>query len=237
MNPVAASRVDEDTARAYWTMGRHDSERAFRAARKHSRRVRKLRVVVPGVVIAILGLMLLWSWLNPMRMFEALPLKLGDTVISGTKIMMQAPRLAGFTKDSRPYELSAASASQDLTKPDLLELRDIRAKMKMQDDGFTELSARNGSYDNKKEILTLGDDVYLVTSAYKAWLTNAVVDTRTSNVTSDKPVKVEMLQGLLNANKLKVTESGDLITFDGGVVMDLKLDNANGSASNNAAPK
>jgi lipopolysaccharide export system protein LptC len=226
MNPLVAARADEQTARTYWTMGRVDSERAFVAARRHSRRVRRWRVVVPGVVIAALGLLVLWTWLNPMRMLERLPVKLGDTVISGTKITMQQPRLSGFTHDSRPYELTATSAAQDVTRPDLIELRDIRAKLQTPDKGTTEMTARNGVYDSKKEVITLGDDVYLVTSAYKAWLSNAVVDIRTSNVATDKPVKVQMLQGMLNANRLQVTESGDLMSFDGGVVMDLKLDSA-----------
>jgi lipopolysaccharide export system protein LptC len=226
MNPQVAARADEQTVRAYWTTGRNGADRAFAAARKHSRRVRQLRIAIPAAVLAVFGLMVLWSWLNPLRMLEQLPLKIGDTVISGTKIMMQAPRLSGFTRDSRPYELTAASASQDFTRPDVVELRDIRAKLQMQDNATTELTARNGVYDSKKEVITLGDDVYLVTTSYKAWLSNAVVDVRTSNVSTDKPVRVEMLRGNLTANRLQVSESGDLMTFDGGVVMDLTLEGA-----------
>ncbi|MBV9556195.1 MAG: LPS export ABC transporter periplasmic protein LptC [Pseudolabrys sp.] len=239
MNSSVAARPDEQTARSYWTMGRNDSERAFRSARRHSRWVRRWRILIPAGVAVVVVLNVLWTWLNPLRMLDALPLKLADTVISGSKIMMQAPRLSGFTRDSRAYELTAKSAAQDFSKPDVVELQDIRAKLQMQDSGMTELVARNGLYDSKKEVVTLGDDVYIVTSNYKAWLSNAVVDVRTSNVTSDKPVKVEMLKGLLRANGLKVTESGDLMTFEGGVVMDLKLDTPADAAAagNQAAPK
>jgi lipopolysaccharide export system protein LptC len=239
MNPLVAARAEESTSRAYWTMGRNDSERAFVAARKHSHRVRRLRVLVPGVVIMMLAVMVLWTWFNPLAMLDRLPVKLGDTLISGTKITMQQPRLSGFTRDSRPYELTAASAAQDLTRPDLVELRDIHAKVHTLDNGVTELTARNGIYDSKKEIITLGDDVVMITSSYKAWLNNAVVDTRSGTVVTDKPVKVEMLQGMLNANRLQVTESGDQMNFDGGVVMDLKLDNATlrgGAATQDRAP-
>ena len=42
MNRVITARTDPQTARAYWTMSRGDSERAFRAARRHSRLVRVL---------------------------------------------------------------------------------------------------------------------------------------------------------------------------------------------------
>ena len=68
--------------------------------------------------------------------------------MSGTKITMEAPRLAGFTRDARPYELTARAAAQDLTKPDMLELKDIHAKMEMQEQ-HVEIKAASGLYDTK----------------------------------------------------------------------------------------
>ena len=47
---------------------------------------------------------------------------------------------------------------------------------------------------------------------------------RKGNVVSDSPVELEMLQGILNANKLEVIDSGTLIRFHGGVSMVLMLD-------------
>jgi lipopolysaccharide export system protein LptC len=222
MNPVMATRADEQTARTYWTMGGGDSERSFRAAIQHSRRVRKLRIVLPAVVIFVVSVLILWTYFNPLQILEGLPVKIGEMTVSGTKITMEAPRLAGYTRDDRPYELTAKSAAQDLKRPDMVELSDIRAKVQTSGIGMTEITARNGTYDSKKETLMLGDDVVLVTTGYRAWMTNTLVDIKTSNVVSEKPVKVEMLKGVLNANRLQISESGDLITFGNGVVMDLK---------------
>ena len=39
---------------------------------------------------------------------------------------------------------------------------------------------------------------------------------------SEHPVEVKMLQGTLNANRLDILDSGDLVRFD-GVVMDMML--------------
>ena len=50
MSRVITARTDPETTRAYWTMGRGDAERAFRAARRHSRMVRILRIAVPASV-------------------------------------------------------------------------------------------------------------------------------------------------------------------------------------------
>jgi len=45
------------------------------------------------------------------------------------------------------------------------------------------------------------------------------------HVTSQRPVEVKLLNGVLNANGIEVVDSGNLIRFDGGVVMDMTLAN------------
>ncbi|HEY4774330.1 MAG TPA: LPS export ABC transporter periplasmic protein LptC, partial [Xanthobacteraceae bacterium] len=137
---------------------------------------------------------------------------------------MEAPRLAGFTRDARGYEVTARAASQDITKPDVLELRDIRAKVEMQDKAVVELTAASGLYETKSERVTLNKDIVLTSSAgYEGRLSEAVVDVKSGNIVSQNPVEVKLLNGTLNANRLEVSERGDVIRFDGGVVMNLTL--------------
>ena len=50
-------------------------------------------------------------------------------------------------------------------------------------------------------------------------MSEALVDTRKGDVLSEHPVEVKMLQGTLNANRLEVVDSGDLVRFGGGVDM------------------
>jgi hypothetical protein len=57
----------------------------------------------------------------------------GKISLSSTKIIMELPRLNGFTTDSRPYELTARTAAQDLAKPDIMELNDISALVELKD--------------------------------------------------------------------------------------------------------
>jgi lipopolysaccharide export system protein LptC len=223
MTHITATRQEQD-ARSYWTMGRGDSERAFRAAVRHSFLVRILRIGIPvGVVIAF-GALVLVTWLNPMRMLAKVPVDIKDMVVSGTKITMEQPRLSGYTRDARAYDFTAKAAAQDLTKPDLVELKQIHAKVEMQDKTTIQLSANNGVYDTKNEVLKLAEDIVLSSSTgYEGRLREAVVDVRKSMVTSEQPVEVKLLNGTLNANKLEVTESGDLVRFSGGVDMVLML--------------
>ena len=58
-------------------------------------------------------------------------------------------------------------------------------------------------------------------SGYEMHLDQAVVDTASGEVVSDKPVKVFTDQGTLNADRLEVIKSGEIVNFIGHVVMNL----------------
>ena len=56
---------------------------------------------------------------------------------------------------SGAYEFTAAAAAQDLTKPNIVELRNIHAKVDMQDKTTMSMTAVTGVYDTKAETLKL----------------------------------------------------------------------------------
>jgi lipopolysaccharide export system protein LptC len=208
-------------------MSRGDSERAFRAARRHSRLVRMLRISIPAVVVIGTTVIALITYFNPLRMLGQLPIDVGSLVVSGSKITMEHPRLSGFTHDARAYELSADAAKQDLTKPDLIELHNLRATVEMQDKATIEMLATTGTYDSKGEMLKLDQNIMLNSSTgYSGHLSEAMIDMRKGYVVSKHPVELQLLQGTLNANRLEIIDSGDLVRFDGGVNMTLMLSNA-----------
>jgi len=232
MNRPIIAKADPQTARAYWTMGRGESARTFHAARRHSRLVRVLRIAVPAAVVVVVVGVFLISYLNPLRYLAKLPINLGDLVVSGTKITMEHPHLSGFTKDARAYELSAEAAAQDLTKPDIVELHNIHAKLQMQDKSSVEMTAVLGLYNSKGDMLKLDRNIDLSSSTgYAGHLSEATVDIRNGNVTSEKPVQVKLLQGVLNSNSLHIENSGDLVRFDGGVTMTLMLNQGTGAGA------
>jgi lipopolysaccharide export system protein LptC len=174
---------------------------------------------VAGTVIIVLI-----TYFNPLRMFAKLPVDIGSMVVSGTKITMEQPRLSGFTSDARAYEFTADAAAQDMTKPDIIELKNIHAKVQMQDKSTVQMTAAKGVYDSKGETLKLDHDIRLTSSSgYRGKLSEATVDIRKGDVVSDHPVTLEMLQGTLDANRLEIVNHGDLIRFENGVSMMLML--------------
>ena len=210
----------ESGAKGFPARSRDDFERTYRAARRHSRLVRLLRISVPvGIAVVMLGIVGI-NYMPPLGGFR-LPGEIGNLVIHGTKITMQQPRLSGFTIDSRGYSFSAESAAQDITKPSLVELNRLHATMEMQDKSRVEMTADSGVYDAKSELLTLMDNVVLTSSTgYQGRMSEVVIDVRKGNVVSDRPVAVKMLDGFLNAKRFDIGENGDLLRF-GDVTMTL----------------
>jgi lipopolysaccharide export system protein LptC len=198
-------------------------EARFASAARHSRLVRILRVAVPAAVILSLAAIILVSVFNPFRMLlPKLPLDIGNLVVSGTKITMESPHLSGYSPDRRPYEVWAKTAIQDVTAPDHVELQTLRAKVLMQDQSTLTLKALTGLMDTKQQQLDLRKDIYLqTTSGYEAWLSQAFVDMGKNTVTSDEHVDVKWEGGKLSADKMKITDGGDSVRFDGNVVMNI----------------
>lgn len=211
----------------------------FAIAARHSRLVRILRVAVPAAVILAMAAIIGISIFNPFRILAKLPLDVGNLVVSGTKITMESPHLSGFTPDQRPYEMWAKTATQDITDPDHVELATLRAKVLMEDQTTVVMDARTGLFDTKSQLLDLHKDIFLQSSTgYEARLTQALVDIANGTVTSDEPVDVKLLNGTLRSDRLRIINKGELVRFEGNVVMHLIMDNppAEGSAQPDPAP-
>jgi lipopolysaccharide export system protein LptC len=196
-------------------------EARFAVAARHSRMVRFLRIAVPGAVCLAMAGVIGISIFNPFRMLmPKLPLDMGNLVISGTKITMESPHLSGYTPDQRPYELWAKTAVQDVTNPDLVELNKLRTKLLLQDGSTLFLDSLTGLFDNKQQTLDLHKDIFLkTTSGYEARLTQAFVDLVRNTVDSDEHVDVKLTNGTLTSDRLHITNGGEVVVFEGNVVM------------------
>jgi lipopolysaccharide export system protein LptC len=198
-------------------------EARFAIAARHSRIVRVLRVAVPAAVVLSMAAIVLVSVFNPFRMLlPKLPIDMENLVVSGTKITMESPHMSGYTPDRRPYEVWAKTATQDVTDPDHVELKTLRAKVLTEDQSTVTLDALTGVMDTKQQLLDLHKDIYLQTSTgYEAWLSQAFVDMAKNTVTSDEHVDVKWADGTISSDKLKIFNGGETVRFEGHVVMNI----------------
>lgn len=211
-------------------------DRAFRTAARHSRLVRFCRRSIPAGLLLVLILVVANAYLKPLQILAKLPID--RFVLNGSKINMEAPHIAGFTRDGRPYDLTARSAAQDLTNMGVLELSDVLAHVTMQDRSQMELHAKNGVYDTKSDLMELKTDIVITTSnGYTVYLDQAKVDQKAGRIVSDRPVTVKMTTGTIDAKGLEVTENGDVIRFTNGVETHMVPQSSSGSANGAPAAK
>jgi len=221
VRPITANYVDAEGS-GWRSTRRDDTDRVVRIARRHSRLVRFMRIGLPiGVIIGLTALVLV-TYFKPMQIFDKLPSVSGNLGIQGSKITMQLPKIAGFTRDSRAYELTAENAVQDIATPDMIELQNLRARMEMQDKDVVNLTARAGTYNTKGDKIVLREQIVVSSGqGYSARLREAAVDMKQGSVTSDQAVEVTLPNGLLTSNGIEIAESGAVIRFNRGVVLTL----------------
>src|ERR1043165_9997949 len=124
---------------------RRDLERAVRSAGRHSRFVRVLRPALPVAVVLAIGAYVLLSYYTPMAVLASLPSVSGKLGVQGSKITMESPKIAGIGRNQRGYQVTAETAVQDITKPDQLELKNLRAEIEMADADILVGTAKSGT--------------------------------------------------------------------------------------------
>ena len=137
----------------------------------------------------------------------------------------QPGKAAGSARLGSADQAATKASWTDLTKPDILELKDIIARSELKDGQHVTVTSINGVYDTKGELLRLNDHITVNTnSGYEARLSEATVNTTNGNIVSENPVEVKLPNGLLNANRLEVMENGASILFGGRVETTLNPD-------------
>jgi lipopolysaccharide export system protein LptC len=216
MTPGGVAPATRSHSAGWEVHGPRRFDRPLYLARRHSRLVRRLRWAVPVAATLGVALLAMSSVLSRINI-PKLPRIVG---ISGTKLTMEVPHIGGFTRDGREYKVSADSAVQDLTKPEVLELSGIKGTTVTKDNQTIKLAGVAGLYETKSQLLTLTNGIDITTTDGKhAELSEAQIETGKGNIVSKKPVKVQFPNGDLRADGVEIFNNGELIHFLGSVVL------------------
>ena len=188
----------------------------FRAAERHSRRVRFMKFALPAV--AVIGAAV-FSWFTFFSTTN-IPsnITLDSAGIQDGKLVMTNPKLDGFTKDKLPYKMSAERALQDVGNSSLITLENISAEIPVGQDLRAQVNAKGGLYDNANRQLKLDNNITLTTSdGMKAQLKSADINIQENSMSTDQPVKIENSSASIVADSMKITQSGKVMVFEKGV--------------------
>ncbi len=191
--------------------------RAFAEAARHSARVRFLRKAIPIACGGALVVVFIARFLNPFAGLEG-EVSVASTALQGSKLMMEHPKLSGFKKDSKAYEVTADAAIQDIRKPSIVELAKPVARIEMDKGSWANLSAVIGIYDTTTEKLRVDRDVLVKTdSGFEMRLLNADIDFKAGTVATADPADVVLPNGWVKSDRMNILDNGKVAVFEGNV--------------------
>jgi lipopolysaccharide export system protein LptC len=197
-----------------------DRAKAFRDAARHTLRVRILRW---GIVLGALALALgaaAFALIDRLG-GRQVDLTLARATLNGSRVTMDAPKLNGFRRDGRPYEVRARSGVQDVRSPKIIELNEVEANLQTADRTSVRVLAPEGVFDSGADRMRLqgGSGAVRVTSTsgYNIVMRSADMDFKTGAMRSNDPVSVTMTNGTVEADSLDVTGNGASVSFIGNV--------------------
>lgn len=192
-------------------------ESAFPAALRHTARVARLRRwIVWGVggTVALVALGMLVGSLQ----FLPVDLNLARVALKGTRIVIDSPKLVGYRKDGRPYEVRARVGVQDITTPDVFDLDGLDVRIETKGENAIVLIAAKAVYNTKSDRADMNGGVKIYDGKnFDMQMVSAAMDFRSSVMTSDKPVTLKIEGGKVDADRVEFSQNDRRATFSGNV--------------------
>ena len=212
---VLSASLQDTGAFVHAPAGREARRRAFARARRHSRRVVLLRLLLPvGGLVAVAGFVVKAH----VGMPGDLDLSAASLSVTKNSIIMNHPHLTGFGGDKRGYSLSANRAIQPLSTPGQVRLEEIIAKVTGTDQGETNITAEAGDYDHDKNTLKLLGEIAVDSAeGYRLRMTDAHIDFGANTMATDNPVSIGYGDSKITGERMSVSNGGKTIVVEGNV--------------------
>lgn len=202
---------------------------AFRAARRHTLRVRALRLVMPmmaacGLVVFAMQVRTPSPPPQPASPITEAGKRAGGGLtvpqvkLSGAGLKMLRPSYKGFTDDGGEYFVTAETARPVLAHPGQVHLEQVDGTMTQVGGRRTRLKAAKGFFDNDKGRLELFGGIDVVSDDGTTMrLARATVFVKEQKVVSKEPVVAQSLNGTIRADTMLILQKRQEIVFAGAV--------------------
>ena len=125
------------------------------SSQRHSRRVRQLKIVLPvtaGLLMVVIFLLIRPNTSNT-------PIRFENAALTNKGVVIQNPVFSDSSENGEPFDLSAASAREDLANPGWVYLDTIRASMTSRENVLIELVAPEGDMLRAQKKLVLSEKI------------------------------------------------------------------------------
>lgn len=182
-------------------------------------RVRRLRIILPVIAVALLVVMLGWPYWQDVR-DEIAPLLTTEQtppppVTDQPESEVANPRFVGTDSKNRPFTITADKAIQS-TDGSAVDLVNAEADMTMDEGHWMALRAEHGRYDRQQQTLELSGHVVLFHDTGYQLDTDLVhVNLDTMIAESSAPTSGSGPMGEFHSQGFIVGDSGNIVTLKG----------------------
>lgn len=208
---TSPSRAGTDRASVADAIGR---------ARRHSGRVRLLKLGLPLLAVLIVIAFLGRSWIaSP----SILGFELDSATIEDGRLVMLNPVIDGFTGEGEAYSMTARRALQQIGgDSQRVDLEGISARLPLDDGRMADFTAESGVLDRELNILTIDSEILVETDdGMSARLTSAVIDLDNGSIEADQAVDIKLGGTDITADSMSIRERGAVMIFDRRVRMNI----------------
>ena len=194
---------------------RQRRRRAFQAARRHSRLVRILRILLPVAgALVVTAFVIVTRFALP----DGLDLSAARLSVTPSAIIMERPRLTGFDSQNKEYSVIAERAVQALGNPNVVRLETITATHGNEGQPQTRITAESGDYDRAAGTLKLQGAIAIDSAdGYAVTMTDADIDFSAGALASPNPITIVQGAQTTIGQRVSVREGGKVIRLEGGV--------------------
>ena len=180
-----------------------------------SRLVAMMKLLLPALALAMVGLIVAWPQLLP----DHSQFRIGDARITASDVdglRMENPRYVGVDENKQPYQLTARVARQDGGDSNLVQLDSPKADLMIRGAQWVALQAGNGIYDKRGHTIQLTHGVTVFHDAgYSFTSATARVDLQAGSAASDDPIQGQGKAGEVSGEGFRIEDSGARILFTG----------------------
>ncbi|MFL0694110.1 MAG: LPS export ABC transporter periplasmic protein LptC [Agrobacterium tumefaciens] len=206
---------------------------AYRRAVSHSRRVRRLRFLLPVVALAITLAFVAVSFVRSLMPDE---LQIESATIEDGKVVMEKPAIAGRNDEGVRYSMRAERALQDIKNPNIIALETIAAAVPVNDKIIARVVASSGIFDRGANTLNLDKPFTLnLSSGIDAQFNSANLDIAGGTMKTNDPVAIQTKGASIVANSLEMKDKGRTMIFAGSVKLNIEPSAIQSNRSTEAA--
>lgn len=182
---------------------------------RYSRFVGMMKVVLPALAVAILGLIVVWPKLRPLD--EKFKVAFADFDIKRVDTLsMQKPHYFGTDNKNLPFTLTADVATQVDPQNLVVALENPVADLTQSNGGGTVINADVGFYRQKDQTLDLLGHVDLYQdTGYEVHTESARLEVDHGNASGDEPTHGHGPAGTIEGEGFRLWDRGKVIVFTG----------------------